>query len=412
MKLLYISTLDHIVRVMLPHLDGAREAGYETHVACQFTRFKDDIAPHADSLHHVPIQRNPLDPRNLVALFALIKIIRKLQPDIVHCHNPSGGFIGRLAATIARTGAKRAYTAHGFHFHPLGGKLSNALYRFIEGFAGRFLSDAVLTINQWDFEEAQKLMPPERVHFTHGVGVSTDEFDPVTVTPEERQAIRDEFGVPEDGLLISCIGELIPRKNQELLLWAIADQTAMGAISDQVRLVFVGDGVLLDSLKQLARKLNIEAQVYFAGFRWDTKAILATSDLFAFPSLQEGLPCSVQEALCMEVPVMCCPVRGCADMVDSDCGVVVTILNSCMVWTIQMFDLLMLPVAQRKALGRVGRQRMIEHYSRPICVAEWLAIYEKLSPILPSASSLPSLSRYREGGAGGGRETGGRENQP
>ena len=405
MKLLYISTLDHIVRVMLPHLDGAREAGYETHVACQFTRFKDDIAPHADSLHHVPIQRNPLDPRNLVALFALIKIIRNLRPDIVHCHNPSGGFIGRLAATIARTGAKRAYTAHGFHFHPLGGKLSNALYRFIEGIAGRFLSDAVLTINQWDFEEAQKLMPPERVHFTHGVGVSTDEFDPATVTPEERQAIRDEFGVPEDGLLISCIGELIPRKNQELLLWVMADQ-GMGAWDSRIRLVIVGDGIQKEALQALAAKFGVSDRVVFAGFRRDTKAILAASDLFAFPALQEGLPCSVQEALCMEVPVLCYPIRGCYDLVDADCGVLVLTIHSCMVWTNRMVDLLKLLVAQRKSLGQAGRQRMIEHYSRPVCVAEWLAIYEKLSP------NLPSLSRYREGGAGGGRETGGRENQP
>ena len=397
MTLLYISPLDHIVRVMLPHLDGARAAGYEVHVACQFTRFRDEIAAHADGLYPIPIQRNPLDPRNLVALIQLVRLIQKLQPDIVHCHNPSGGFYGRLAVTLARTGAKRVYTAHGFHFHPLGGKLSNAVYRFIEGFAGRFLSDAVLTINQWDFDEAQKLMPPERVHFTHGVGVSTDEFNPATVTPEERQKIRDKFGVPEDGLLISCIGELIPRKNQELLLWVMADQ-GMCAWDSRIRLVIVGDGRQKEALQALAAKFGVTDRVLFAGFRRDTKAILAASDLFAFPALQEGLPCSVQEALCMEVPVLCYPIRGCYDLVDADCGVLVLTIHSCMVWTNRMVDWLKLPVAQRKSLGRAGRQKMIKHYSRPVCVAEWLAIYDKLSP------NLPSLSRYREGGAGGGRE--------
>ncbi len=377
MKLLYISTLDHIVRVMLPHLDGARAAGYETHVACQFTRFKDDIAPHADGLHHVPIQRNPLNPRNLLALFQLVLLIRKLQPDIVHCHNPSGGLYGRLAATIVRKGVKRVYTAHGFHFHPLGGKLSNALYRAIESFAGRFLSDAVLTINQWDFEEAKKLMPPERVYFTHGVGVSTDEFDPATVTPEERQALREEFGVPEGGILLSCIGELLPRKNQELLLWAMADQESV-SLAETVRLVIVGDGILLEPLQKLAQKLEVVPPVRFVGFRRDARAILAASDLFVFSSLQEGLPCSVQEALCMEVPVLCFNIRGCNDMVDSQCGYVVSNINSARSFANVMTDLLKVPVEQRKALGRAGRQKMIEHYSRPVCVAEWLEIYDKL----------------------------------
>ncbi|WP_309722022.1 glycosyltransferase family 4 protein [Armatimonas sp.] len=399
MKLLYISTLDHIVRVMLPHLDGAKAVGYETHVACQFTRFRDDVAAHADGLHHVPIQRNPLDPRNVLALFQLVRLIRKLQPDIVHCHNPSGGFYGRLAATIARTGAKRVYTAHGFHFHPLGGKLSNALYRAIESFAGRFLSDAVLTINQWDFEEAKKLMPPERVHFTHGVGVSTDEFDPMTVTAGERQAIRDEFGVPEEGILLTCIGELVPRKNQELLLWAMADQET-GTLADKLRLVIVGDGMGLESLRALAQKLHVENVVHFTGFRRDTKAILAAANLFVFPSLQEGLPCAVQEALCMEVPVLCFQIRGAEDLVDTQCGVQVNHINSCRVFTNALVDFLLKGSPDvRKALGRAGRQKMIEHYSRSVCVAEWLAIYNKISP------TLPSLSRYREGGAGGGRGT-------
>lgn len=377
-RLLYISTLDHIVRVMLPHLDGAKAEGYETHVACQFTRFRDEVAQHADTLHHVPLQRNPLDPRNVVALFQLIQLIRKLQPDIVHCHNPSGGFYGRLAATLARVGRlKRVYTAHGFHFHPLGGTLSNALYRAIESFAGRFLSDAVLTINQWDFEEAKKLMPESKVFFTHGVGVSTDEFDPATVTPEERQKIRDEFGVPEDGLMISCIGELIPRKNQELLLWAIAD-SEREALEDKVQLVLVGDGSLLEPLREKAKRQHRDARIRFTGFRRDTKAILVASDLYVFPSLQEGLPCAIQEALSMETPVLCFAVRGCADMVQSDCGAVVSEVASCRSWTNKMVDLLKLSSAERKSLGRAGRQKMIEHYSRPKCVAEWLEIYRQI----------------------------------
>lgn len=387
MKLLYVSTLDHIVRVMLPHLDGAKVAGYETHVACQFTRFKDDVAPHADGLHHIPIQRNPLDPRNLVALIRLIRLIRKLRPDIVHCHNPSGGFLGRLATTLAGTRTKRVYTAHGFHFHPLGSQLTNALYRGIESFAGRFLSDAVLTINQWDFEEAKKLMPPKRVYFTHGVGVSTDEFDPATVTSEERQAIRDEFGVPEDGLLITFIGEMIPRKRPLAALanFGIQSTFLFDGKTDafpNARYLLVGDGLLIQKVKREIQEQNesLGPRFFAPGFRRDIKQILAATDIFDFPSRQEGLPCVVQEALSMEVPVICEDVRGCSDLVDESCGFVYR-RNGGDNSALALRRFMKMTQEQRKALGRAGRQKMIEHYSRPVCVAEWLEIYQKISPL-------------------------------
>jgi glycosyltransferase EpsD len=384
MKLLYVSTLDHIVYVMLPQLDGARTAGYETHVACQFTRFKDDAAQHADYLHPLSVQRNPLDPRNLWALVQLVRLIKKIQPDIIHCHNPSGGLLGRLAATMAAPpapkngGARkpvRVYTAHGFHFHPLGGRVTNALYRAIERFAGRFLSDAVLTINQWDFEEAQKLMPAERVFATHGVGVSVDAFDRTLVPDETRQAIREEFGVPENGLLITCIGELLPRKNQKDAL-AVLTQVWERNPTEQLALVLVGDGRECEALKARVEREG-KGSVHLAGFRRDTKAILAATDLFLFPSLQEGLPCAVQEALCMEVPVVCYPIRGCVDLMDSSCGRIAK-EQTVEALTAALEEVLSLSPEERKALGRAGRQRMIEHYSRPVCITEWLEIYQKL----------------------------------
>nr|WP_246386193.1 glycosyltransferase family 4 protein [Armatimonas rosea] len=381
---MYVSTLDHIVYVMLPQLDGARAAGYETHVACQFTRFKDDAAQHADFLHPLSVQRNPLDPRNIWALVQLVRLIKKIQPDIIHCHNPSGGLLGRLAATLAvppapkKGGARkpvRVYTAHGFHFHPLGGRLTNVLYRAIERFAGRFLSDAVLTINQWDFEEAQRLMPKDRVFATHGVGVSVEVFDPAGVPAETRQALRAEFGVPDGGLLITCIGELLPRKNQKEAL-AVLDQVRKRNQERAPVLVLVGDGREWEALQaQLAG--GDKANVHLAGFRRDTKAILAASDIFLFPSLQEGLPCAVQEALCMEVPVVCYPIRGCVDLVDSGCGRIAK-EQTVQALTAALEEVLALTPDERKALGRAGREKMRQIYSREHCIAEWLEIYKTL----------------------------------
>src|SRR5258708_18742761 len=116
MKLLYVSHVDTVVRMMLPHLDGARAAGFTVDVACNITRHGDDVRAHADTLFDLPFRRSPVSPSNLAALSQLTALLRERRYDIVHAHTPSGGIIGRIAATRAGVPV-RVYTAHGFHFH-------------------------------------------------------------------------------------------------------------------------------------------------------------------------------------------------------------------------------------------------------------------------------------------------------
>ena len=153
--LLYVSTLDHILWAMRPQLDAARKRGWRVHVACHVTRSREELLKHADEVFDFPFKRFPLHPANAVALVRLMRLMNQNRYALVHTHNPTGGFVGRLAATLARPRPVRVYTAHGFHFHKYGGRISNVLYKVVEGFAGRFLSDAVLTINREDFETAQ-----------------------------------------------------------------------------------------------------------------------------------------------------------------------------------------------------------------------------------------------------------------
>jgi glycosyltransferase involved in cell wall biosynthesis len=359
---------------MLPHLDAARARGWQVDVACNVTRDPEITKERCDQLYSVPFVRNPLHPKNLLATAQLIQLIRREKYDIVHCHNPSGGFYGRLAATLAGTKPIRLYTAHGFHFHPLGGKMLNLIYRIVEKIAGKFLSDAVLTINQWDFEQAQRIIPSQKVYFTHGVGVSTDELDPKHISDARRKAIRTEFGVHGDGYLVTCIGEMIPRKRHHDILDAISTWEFQSAAPKNLVFAFIGDGPLKKSLME---QLRIPYTLQFPGFRRDILDILAASDVFVFPSVQEGLPCSVQEALSMEVPVVAYEIRGCADMVDDSCGRLVKSPGARGLGE-AMTALLTLSPEERMALGRAGRKKMIEQYDRPKCVAQVLEIYDEL----------------------------------
>jgi glycosyltransferase involved in cell wall biosynthesis len=377
-KMLVVSTWDRIQAVMLPHLDAARAAGWRVEAACQATDFRDDLLQHVDALHEMPFRRSPLHPANADALMRLVRLIRRERYHIVHAHNPTGGFVGRLAATLARTGAVRVYTAHGFHFHRHGGRLSNQLYRGIEAFAGHLLSDGVLVITREDYDMARKwnVVPESRLFLTGGVGVSAcDEFAPELVTAEERAALRREVGAADDAVpVLTIIGEMIPRKRHED---AIAAFAKIRERYPHAILLVAGDGVQEPLRRQQAADLGIADSVRFLGFRRDIPRILSATDVFLFPSKQEGLPCAVQEALSMAVPVVATDVRGSADLVDAACGRLVPLYDvdgmaaaAC--------ELLALPPEQRRAMGRAGREKMLRQYERSACVRQWRDIYRVL----------------------------------
>ncbi len=382
-RLLYVAHVDTMIRMMLPHLDAARARGFHVEIACNFTRHQADMYAHADAVHPLPFRRSPVHPANVTALGRLTRLISERKYTIVHAHTPTGGVLGRLAATRARTrgGANglplRVYTAHGFHFHEHGGKLSNALFKNIETVAGQKWSDAVLTINRDDYRIARDsgVVPPDNLFLTPGVGVSVETFDPATVTPDARQTVRDEVGAYKDSVpVITFVGEMIPRKRHAdaLRAWARVHAKRPDAV-----LVFAGDGPLMDKLKLQAQELGIAENVRFLGFRRDIVTILAATDVFLFPSAQEGLPCSIQEALSMGVPVVATNVRGNNDLVDEECGRLVTLGDHDNL-AARMGELIEAGPEARKTMGQAGREKMVREYRREVCVANWMGIYETL----------------------------------
>lgn len=376
-RLLYVSTLDRIISIMFPHLEAARAADWQVEIACQPTVYREDLHRHADAVHEVSLKRFPLHPANLTGLLKLIRLIRAGGYTVIHCHNPTGGFIGRLAATLAGTRALRVYTAHGFHFHRHGGRVSNLIYRAAETFAGHFLSDAVLVVNEEDYEAAQRynVVPKHRLFLTRGQGISAqDEFNPANISAQDRENFRNEIGASPNSPILTMVGELIPRKRHKD---ALAAFVRIRERFPDAFLVLVGDGALWDYLQAEAQSLGIASHVRFLGFRRDISRILAATNLFIFPSGQEGLPSSIQEALAMEVPVVATDVRGCHDLVDDSCGRIVP-LGDTEAMAASVCELLGFPPETQKQMGAAGRAKMLLHYDRAACVLRWQNIYQQL----------------------------------
>lgn len=317
MKALYVATVvkTHIMEFHIPYLKMLKEMGWETAVAAKndYEDPKDCIIPYCDQYFNVPFERNPVKPGNIYAYRMLKKIIDEGDYDIIHCHTPVGAMLTRLAAQDARKkGTKVIYTAHGFHFYK-GAPLVNWLvYYPVEKWLAP-KTDVLITINKEDYERAKKKLHTGLVEYVQGVGINTKRFNKEIGNKEEK---RRELGLKNDDFVLLSVGELIARKNHIVVLDALSTLKEKGEI-EKIQYIICGRGNLSRDLMEKTEKLGLCDHVHFLGYRKDINEICLASDLFIFPSFQEGLPVALMEAMACGLPVICSEIRGSTDLIEN-----------------------------------------------------------------------------------------------
>jgi glycosyltransferase EpsD len=319
-KILFVANIGAHFLFHLPYMEYLRDRGYEVHACANGADFADEAALLAvcDRFFDLPIARKPFDPANIKAYKALKRIIDGNGYKLVSCHTPVGGVLARLAARTARkNGTRVMYMAHGFHFYK-GAPLANwLLYYPIEKICAR-LTDALITINEEDYDRASRKLRARRVWRFRGVGIDPARFRDAK---PNRAAMRAALGIPHDAILLISVGELSKRKNHAVLIKALAklrsdgrtDERANGAPA--VHCLLVGNGPLRERLGALASTLSAEEFVHFAGSKRDVENHYAIADILCFPSFMEGLPTVVCEAMAAGLPVVCSRIRGNTDLI-------------------------------------------------------------------------------------------------
>lgn len=328
-RVLFVATVvkTHIMEFHIPYLQMFQEAGWETAVAARndYEDPADCVIPYCDCYYNIPFARNPLHPSNIKAYRQLKKVIDGGDYDIIHCHTPVGGMLGRFAARhTRRRGTRIIYTAHGFHFYQGAPLLNWLVYYPAERWMAHY-TDALITINQEDYARAQHFRA-QQVYYVPGVGIDLTRFAPPVDEDTWRQESMDkrrELGLQPDDYVILSVGELIKRKNHEVVIRAMAEIKAQSEEEYRhLQYIICGRGVLEQELKQLVQTLDVEEHVHFLGYRSDICQICYASDLFVFMSLQEGLPVALMEAMACGLPVVCSAIRGNQDLVvDGESGV-------------------------------------------------------------------------------------------
>ena len=236
--------------------------------------------------------------------------------EIVHTQSPIGGVICRLACRRAHKlyGTKVIYAAHGFHFFT-GAPLKNwIIFYNVEKYCSRF-TDMLITINQEDYSRARNFHAKEAV-YVPGAGVDTHKF---VASEGAREKIRTELGIDNDTMVLLAVGELIPRKNHIEVLEAIKLMKDKGDCP-KLKFLIAGRGKIGQELQAKITELGLENEVMMLGFRRDVADVFAASDIYVFPSHQEGLPVALMEAMSVGMPVVCSKIRGNTDLIEEGVG--------------------------------------------------------------------------------------------
>lgn len=320
-KILFVATVDyHFEAFHLPYFKMLKEEGWEIHVAA-----KGDLnLPYCDKKFNIPIERSPYRLNNIRAYFILKRTIDENSYDLIHCHTPMGGVIARLAAINARKrGTKVLYTAHGFHFYKGAPLINWLLYYPVERFLAKY-TDGLITINSEDYERAKKFKLAEngRVYYIPGVGIDVERIKKIEVDKSKK---RRELGIPEDAFVLVSVGELNRNKNHIQVIKALEE---INAKEKKIFYLIVGEGKLKSYLERKKQQLGLEKNVLLVGKRNDVIEILKASDLFVFPSLREGLPRALMEAMACGLPVIATKIRGNVDLIeDGKNGILVKVNN-------------------------------------------------------------------------------------
>jgi len=295
------------------------EMGYEVHVIGNWLegnpiseerleQFKAWIMEHGGRYFHMPSTRKPTDFNNNVRAYKeVVKLIHEHKYEFIHCHTPIGSVIGRLAAH--KTNTKVMYTAHGFHFFK-GAPLVNWLLYYPVEWALSYWTDVLITINQEDYNRAKKYFHAKRTEYVPGVGIDLTRFKDGLCDKGKK---RLELGVHSEDVMILSVGELIPRKNHRVVIEVIKELN-----QKNVKYFICGQGPLREELESLIQYLKLGEQVYLLGYRNDISELCQTADLFVFPSMQEGLPVALMEAIACHTPVLCTNIRGNTDLVKNE----------------------------------------------------------------------------------------------
>jgi glycosyltransferase involved in cell wall biosynthesis len=338
----------------------------------------------------LPFTRKITPIQDLICLVKLIRVMRRIKPDIVHTHTPKAGLLGMMAARWCRVDV-RMHTVAGLPLMEATGLKRRVLEiteKITYACANHVYPNST-GLKQFMLEALNTR--PNKVSIIgkgSSNGIDTGFFQRTPALEEQACSWRQQQGIESHDVVFSFVGRIVRDKGIVELVEAFktlkAKQAATGS-SSRLFLVLVGPFEQdLDPLPpEVHAFLQQDKSVILAGFQRDVRPWIMASDIFVFPSYREGFPNVVMQACLLAVPCVVSDINGCNEIIQQGkTGLIVPPKNSSALAT--AMEGLMRDGEKRATFAGSAREYVATHFDR---VQVWAAIQREYERLMAEAAS-------------------------
>ena len=298
------------------------------------------------------------------AFFALVAMIKKIAPDVIHTHTAKAGVLGRLAAILAGRSAKRVHTFHGHLLHGYFSGWKVKLVIAIEKFLAK-RTDVLVAVGNQVKDDL----------LAAGIGKSDQYrvFFPGLAEPKKisKEVARQQFEMRAGEIYVAYVGRMTTIKRPDRLLNTAAEIKARNL---PVKFIVAGEGDLFESTKRDSERRDLP--VRFLGWRKDIGALFAASDIAILTSDNEGIPLTLIQAAQASLPIVATDVGSISDIVVHEVnGYLVDSEPAALADALQK---LAIDPILRRIMGDAGRERTSRYFSLEKMCADHTELYQLL----------------------------------
>ncbi len=304
----------------------------------------------------------PVNEMDLGAAWKLSRLIKQLQPDVLHAHDPHAVAMAALALSMSTELAKPPLVAaRRVDFHLRGSALSRWKYRQVDCFI--CASDAIRKMLV-----ADGVPEPRAVTVHEGIDVARAGAAPAA-------DLHGEYWLPRHAPIVGNVAALVPHKGQKHLIEAAA--LVVQKVPD-ARFIIAGEGELRSALERQVKEHHLEKHVVLAGFRPDVLSVHKAFDVFVMSSVTEGLGTSLLDAMSCGKPVVATSAGGIPEVVkDGETGLLVPPRDEAAM--ARAIVALLGDAHSRQTMGMAGLARVRERFSVERMVHDTLRVYQRVA---------------------------------
>ncbi len=301
----------------------------------------------------------------------LVKMLKDINPQIVHTHSSKAGIMGRAAAE--KLGIPAVHTVHGASFHPYQNRVVNRVYISAERWAAKRCARMISVCDAMTAHYLKAKVGRPEQYLTVYSGM---EVEPFLNPPKSRETVRTELGFQADDIVVGKVARLFHLKGHADVITAAK---TVCPENPHLKFLFVGDGILRQAFEQEINSAGLLDRFVFTGLvpPGQVPELLHAMDLVVHASLREGLARVLPQALISGKPVVTYDVDGAREVViPGETGYLLPPRRVDLM--IESIRELANDAPLRKRLGDTGRERFTEQFRHQTMTRRLREIYQEI----------------------------------